>query len=230
VSSVVNITLSGLPATVRKLQALPDKIQRRAVGKAVRAGTRPLVIAARKNAPRSTGIFRASLDVKIKSYKSGTVQIGIVGQKTERAVSKMREIMAGKKLTGKLGKGRGGISGGGDLVPVHFIEEGTKPHIIGAERLKRKQVATTKAWRDAQRAKGLDPRAFRTFIVQAKPIVLRNRSGQVVFVGAVNHPGTRAEHPIRRAADEKASEAANRFAEKLESEVNAEAIKLATGI
>jgi hypothetical protein len=121
VAAVTTITVQGLPATLRKLETLPGKIQKRSMQKAIRAGGAPFVRAARSNAPRLTGLFKRSLDQKIVSYRGGQVVISIVGQKSE--------VRARKKVR----KGRGGISGRGDLVPIHFVEEGIRPHDIPKE-------------------------------------------------------------------------------------------------
>ena len=182
---VTTVTLTGVPATVRKLLDLPAKIQARCMRKAVNAGGAPLVKAAKRFAPRLTGLFKRSLDQKIKSYRAGQVVVSIVGQKSE------------VKNRRKLRKGRGGISGRGDLVPVHFVEESTKPHRI--------------------------PKAGRG------PLVLRSRSGASVIVGSVQHPGTRGQHPIRRAADAAGEAAIEAFADKLTTEVDIEAAKIAAG-
>ena len=198
---IVNVTLQGLPQTIATLNTFPKKIQKRALVKAVRAGVRPLLVASRRNAPRLTGIFRASLDTKIKSYRDGVVQVGIVGQKKDRRAERStnREIRAGRALTGRLGRGRGGISGRGDLVPVHFVENPTKPHQIPKDG-----------------RKGM--------------LLLRLPSGHRMLVDSVSHPGTKGSRPIARAAEAATGEANARFAEKLTIEVEAEAAKIAAGV
>lgn len=176
---IASFTLQGLPETVRRLEELPKRIEKRCMTKAVRAGAAPLVKAAKANAPRATGLFKRSLDSKIKSYGQGRVTLAIVGQK--KTVTQRR----------KLRKGRGGISGRGDLVPVHFVEEPTRPHRIPKE------------------GRG--------------PLRLKLPSGQLAVVQSVEHPGTRGQHPIRRAADSAAGTAAQAFADKLSAEVEREA-------
>jgi hypothetical protein len=118
---VVRLTIEGLPATIRKLGQLPFRMQKRAMAKAIRAGGNVFVKAAKRNAPRATGLFKRSLDQKVKSYRGGQIVVSITGQKSE------------VKNRRKLRKGRGGISGRGDLVPIHFVEEDTKPHRIPKE-------------------------------------------------------------------------------------------------
>jgi hypothetical protein len=183
---IVSVTLQGLPETLARLREFPRKVQKRCLVKAVRAGVRPLLTTARKNAPRRTGLFRGSLDTKIKSYKDGAVQVGIVGQAKGRMASR------------GLRKGRGGISGRGDLVPVHFVENDIKPHRIPKDG-----------------RKGM--------------LLLRLPSGHRMLVESVQHPGTKGQRPIARAAESATGEANARFAEKLTVEVEAEAAKIAAG-
>jgi hypothetical protein len=209
------MTLVGLPETVKRLQALPDKIQKRAMSKAIRAGGNVFVKAAKRNAPRATGLFKRSLDQKVKSYRGGAVTISIVGQKSE------------VKSRRKLRKGRGGISGRGQLVPIHFIEEDTRPHRIPKE-FRKTQIKTTKEHRDRMRALGLE---FRKWKVERRgPLVLRLPSGQQVIVDSIEHPGTRGTHPIRRAAESSYAAAGEAFAAKLRIETDAEVAKLASSI
>jgi hypothetical protein len=177
-AGATTVTLEGLPATVRRLRLLPDKIEKRCLSKAVRAGAAPLLKAARRNWPRLTGLSKRSLDQKVKSYRGGQVVVAIVGQ------------AGAVKNRKKLRKGRGGISGRGDIVPVHFIEEGTKPHRIPKE------------------GRGM--------------LLLRLPGGGKVLVDHVQHPGTRGQHPIRRAADSAGGAAGEAFTAKLEAEVSRE--------
>lgn len=180
------IELEGLAETRQRLLQLPDRIQKRCMSKAVRAGGALFVKAAKRNAPRLTGLFKRSLAQRVKSYQAGKVVVSITGQ--QNTVKNRR----------KLRRGRGGISGRGDLVPIHFVEENTKPHRIPKE------------------GRGM--------------LILRNRSGgRVLVYSVVHHPGTRGQHPIRRAADSQAGAAAQEFAKKLAIEVDAEVAKLAVG-
>jgi hypothetical protein len=177
-TEIARVTLEGLPETVRKLAELPKRIEKRCMTKAVRAGAAPLVKAAKAAAPRLTGLFKRSLDSKVKSYAQGRVTVAIVGQK--------KQVTQRKKLR----RGRGGISGRRDLVPVHFVEEDTRPHRIPKE------------------GRG--------------PLTLRLPSGQTVTVSSIQHPGTRGQHPLRRAADAASGVAAQQFTEKLRVEVDRE--------
>lgn len=184
-AAVTTITLVGLPQTLRRLQELPQKIQKRCMMKAVRAGGAPLLKAARRNWPRLTGLSKRSLDQKVVSYGAGRVVVSIVGQRKNALI----------RARAKLRKGRGGISGRGDVVPVHFVEEATKPHRI--------------------------PKYGRGMLILRTPAGLR-------AIDHVMHPGTRGQHPIRRAADSASGEAGQAFAAKLEQEVSREVDSMRT--
>lgn len=202
------VQLTGLPETVKRLQQLPTKIQLRAMRKAANAGTQPLLRAARRNSPRATGRFAKTLGAKVKQYRNGAVVVAIIGQEEKN-----------KRLK-KLAKGRGGISGRGGLVPIHFVEEDTRPHRIPKE-FKKTQLKTTKEYRDKMRAAGKEFRVYK--IERRQPMMLRLPSGQRVFVEKIYHPGTRGQHVIQRAADSAGGAAAEAFAAKLAQEVDREA-------
>jgi hypothetical protein len=121
VAAVVELKIEGLETTLRRLQAFPGRVQRKCLRKAVAAGASSVVKAVKARSPRSTGIFRRSIAAKIKGYQSGEIYVAIVGQADK--------IRSAKKVRA----GRGGISGRGDIVPIHFVEEGVKPHQIPKE-------------------------------------------------------------------------------------------------
>lgn len=117
-AGVVELKIEGLETTLRRLQAFPVKVQKKCLRSAVAAGAVPLVRAAKAASPQRTGIFRRSLAAKVKGYQGGAIQVAIVGQADKIRSSK------------KVRAGRGGISGRGQIVPIHFVEDGTKPHVI----------------------------------------------------------------------------------------------------
>lgn len=123
---VATIKLEGLETTLRRLRTFPAKVQKKCLRKAVSAGAVPLVKAAKKASPQLRGIFKRSLTTKVKGYQGGAVEVAIVGQSAK--------IRSAKKVRA----GRGGISGRGDVVPIHFIEDGVRPHRIPKEGSKRK--------------------------------------------------------------------------------------------
>ena len=107
------IAVTGVESTTAALNTLPKKMAKRAVRKSVNAGGGVFLKAARRNAPRANGTFRRSLIVKVKNYQAGSV--AIIGQN--------RNAKGSAKI-----KRSGGISGRGDVVPSHFIENPIKPH------------------------------------------------------------------------------------------------------
>jgi len=112
-------TITGVQQTQRALNSLETRVRKKVLRKSVRAGGGVILKGERKHAPRSTGLFKRSLAQKVKSYKSGNV-VSIVGQK------KGAKITSRKKLR----KGSGGISGRGQVVPIHLVDQPTRHHII----------------------------------------------------------------------------------------------------
>jgi hypothetical protein len=203
----MTLKIDGMPATVRALEELPRNIQKLAIGKALRAGTAPTIKAARRLAPRATGLLKRSIVAKFKSYRGGAVQIEIIGQGSE------------VKNRKKLKAGRGGISGRGDIVPVHLVEEDTKPHGI-PKTVRLKQIKTSKEWRDAQRAQGLAPRKYAQIRRLYKPLAIQ-AGGGVIYRGSARHPGTQGSHFLREASESTMGQTTQRFSEKLKTEVEA---------
>ena len=109
----------GIKRTQRALDELETRVRKKVLRKSVRAGGAVILKVERKHVPRMTGLLKRSLAQKVKSYKSGNV-IAIVGQK------KGAKITARKKLR----KGTGGISGRGDVVPIHLVDQPIQPHEI----------------------------------------------------------------------------------------------------
>lgn len=174
----ISMTLHGTATLIRRLEGFENKVAARILGKATRAGTAPFVKAAKSNAPKVTGIFKRSLTSVQRSYRAGRVKVGIVGQQK------------GKKFESKK-RGRGGISGRGDVVPIHFVEEDTRPHRIESDR----------------------------------PLAI-SANGNTVYRLSVDHPGTRGQHPIRKAAESSQATATIAFQAKLATEIDAEAARM----
>lgn len=181
---LASFQLEGLPETNRKLQQLGGKIEKKIIMKAMRAGAAPLVKGIKKFSPRRTGLFRRSLQAKLRWYSRSRVALAVIGQQKD----------VGQLHVRKIRKGRGGISGRGKVVPIHFIEEGTGPHRIPNDNSKMGNI----------------------------PMVFRLPSGRRIVVDHVDHPGSRAQHVVRRTADQYGLEAAEQFALKFEIEVDRE--------
>ena len=129
----VEFRVVGIDRAVKQLKELDYKTRKKVMRKAVRAGIAPIVKAAKRNAPQTTGLLKRSITTKVKTYAvSGTV-VGVVGQrKVKREDGRYTAAAAGG--TKKLKKGRGGISGRGDVVPIHLVENAVSPHSITAIR------------------------------------------------------------------------------------------------
>lgn len=121
---VATMRVEGLAEANKRLQAFPGKIQKRVIRKAVNAGAQPMLQAVRANTPRRTGITRRGMAVKLKAYRQAMV--AIVGQ----------DKRARPKALKGAGSIRGGISGRGYPVPIHLLDQPTKPHRIGSRLLR----------------------------------------------------------------------------------------------
>lgn len=202
---VTDVRLEGLETTLRRLEAFPRKVAQKCLRKAVSAGAVPLVRAVKVASPQLTGIFRRSISSKVKAYRGGEVVVSIVGQ--------ANKIRSAKKVRA----GRGGISGRGDVVPIHLIENPVKPHRIPLRDYKLKQLQTTKAFRDYERSLGKDPRVYKR-IWRDKPLAIALPDG-VIFRWHAQHPGLRGGGIVRRAAETAGDAAAARVEEKLRDEI-----------
>ena len=83
----IDISLLGDKALQRKLNRLPQKIQKKVMRQALREGARPILAAAKTNAPVDTGRMKASL--KLRSHKARRGNFGVevrTGTRTELGI------------------------------------------------------------------------------------------------------------------------------------------------
>lgn len=85
--------LLGLNETIKRLSLLDEKLRRKHLKKAVSAGATPTLNAMRAKVAVRTGLLRASLTKKIKSYKGGAVANATIGARSIKLVDKK-----GKKI------------------------------------------------------------------------------------------------------------------------------------
>lgn len=119
------ITVENERQVLAQLQAIDRKVQRRTVRRATTAAGKVALNESRRQATTTqvTGFFRRSLTTKSKSKKGRTtVYVGQAKQKSFKA----------RKSTRVKNKNLSQIQRGGKPVPIHWIERGTKPHIIRA--------------------------------------------------------------------------------------------------
>ncbi len=77
--SAIPFTLQGDKALMRTLDRLPAAMQRRVVRPGVRAALSPINKAAKRKAPKETGLLKKSIGVKMKSFNRTGVIWGAVG-------------------------------------------------------------------------------------------------------------------------------------------------------
>jgi len=73
------VLLQGHKKLLRKLQRLPDAVQRRILRPAVNKALTPINRDAKRRAPKETGLLRRSIGKKVKVYKRTGVVWGAVG-------------------------------------------------------------------------------------------------------------------------------------------------------
>jgi hypothetical protein len=123
--------LEGVDRCVFKFESLASATQRTIMRKAVRAGGGPFLAAVRAKAPVKNRLLKRSLVLLIRAY-SGSVW-AIIGQEKSKSFDKARLKI--KRL--------GGISGRGDLVPLHLVEEPTRGHTIQSSGKRKALVIPT---------------------------------------------------------------------------------------
>ncbi len=183
------MTITGIPSTIRILNELPKRQQKKIIPKAARAGGNPFLKAARANAPGTNKIFKRSLILLVRRYATGA--FAIIGQDKGKVTSGAK---AARKRTI-----RGGISGRGDVVPIHLVENPTRAHLV---QPKNKRTL----------AFGFDA-----------------DTGTSIFARSIRHPGTRGSRFVRKSAQQAQSQAIREFENKLRVETLAEAGRLGSG-
>jgi HK97 gp10 family phage protein len=68
------VTLEGGAALERKLKALDDKVSKKIVTKALRAGAKIILTAAKTAAPKRLGLLKKSLKVRAAKRKKGNIR------------------------------------------------------------------------------------------------------------------------------------------------------------
>jgi len=177
------VRLTGADRAVAVLNGLERKTQKRILPKAVRAAGAPFLKAARRFCPKGNRLLSRSLALVMRRY-SGSVLVVIGQEKTKRFDKAKTKI-----------KRRGGISGRGELTPLHLVEEDVKPHAVRPRSAK---------W------------------LRAKRLVFQV-GGKTIYTTEVQHPGRRGDHFVRAAAVASEAEGVRQFTDKLATEVMKEA-------
>lgn len=195
----MTVKVEGAQVTARKLLSLGDKVAKKVVGKAANAGGRPLLKAVRRSAPRRNGLLAKSLDMKVKRYGAGAA--AVVGQiKSDKHRGRVIQRMLKKDVDIR----SGGISGRGDFVPLHMVENQVKAH-------------------------GIRPRNNQRVYGERGALVFWT-GGRFVAVRGVQHPGHPGRQFVRSSTEQTTPEAFTAAENKLTVEVNAEADKAAASL
>lgn len=193
--------IEGVEAAVKKLERFTGSVQRKVVRKGVNAGGAIQLKRARALAPKGkTGFFRRSLTKVTRSYAKRGVFVSLVGQQKKKTFSDKAIATANKR---KGGSG-GGISGQGKVVPIHLIENPTKPHV-------QRQSAAMRR-RGRRRA--------------ARKVMVFRSGGGTIFASKINHPGTKGAGFLKQAESSSRAAVSAAMASKISAEADAEAAKL----
>lgn len=94
----------GLDAVRKKLATLAAKSGKKVIRDGVKAGAKPMLQAAKAEAPKDTGTLVKALGVKQKTYRNGIVVVGMVGARVGQARSVTRSFTKRGKQRIKLKK------------------------------------------------------------------------------------------------------------------------------
>ena len=133
---MIKYELQGMAEANKAFDKLDKKIKRKVTRKAVNAAVRPTIKAARKLAPKQTGLLRRSLTHKIKNYRKGAIFVAIAGQRVDGATKAFERAA----IKAQSDKRRGGLSAKGKAVPIHLVESRVRPHTIKARPLENVMV------------------------------------------------------------------------------------------
>ena len=112
----------GLQKLLEKLSTLPKKVQKKTLNKAIAAGNRIILGAAKARVRRRTGMLARALGQRVKIYRSGGVVVGITGPRTGYVKTR-----TGRKATA-LAK-RFAAAGVKPTKYAHLVEQGhSGPH------------------------------------------------------------------------------------------------------
>lgn len=74
--------LTGLTSALAALDKVSDRLRGKVLRKALTAGQKPLIAAARSRAPKRTGLLRKSLGSKVKIYRTSNSFVAVTGPRT----------------------------------------------------------------------------------------------------------------------------------------------------
>jgi len=118
----ISFDLTGDKALMRKLDKLSDKMGRRVLMKAMRAGSRPIVVAARARVPVETEGLKKSIGTRFKWYGGTGTYVAVVGPRIKYL--KKKDASGKRRLVLNAKGGRISVLAGQH---GYIVEYGTKP-------------------------------------------------------------------------------------------------------
>ena len=121
------VRVVGLSETLKKIDSLERRVRRKFVRRSATKGARIVTRAVSRNAPRSGGGLKKSIDSKIVVYPGAVV--AIVGQnkaKARKSKAHQKAVTSGKFAN------KGGITQTGEIVPIHLVDQPIRSHTVRA--------------------------------------------------------------------------------------------------
>lgn len=201
--SGLTVKIRGLEETKAALKALPVQLQRRVVRPALTKASKPMLLAARRLAPRDTKALAKSLIRKMKTYTQSGNILAVIAPKKQETLMLVRKGSYSKKPQRV-----------NPAYYAHLVHGGTRSHSLqkedklartGAMNQKRevKRSANMRRWAaDLQKAKTQAQREkILAKIERSLQYAVLNRTEKQTE-GAKRHPGTKPNPFLIRAFEQ----------------------------
>lgn len=97
----MRVKLTGLDPLVKKLKGMKRSVQNRILNRALRAGARPIITAARQAAPHDTGLTKKSLGMVLRRNRKRTSAYVVMGPRSDYLMIRDRATGGKTVLHGK---------------------------------------------------------------------------------------------------------------------------------
>lgn len=104
----------------RRLERIPESMRKKALKKALRSASRPIINDARGRVPVESGMLRRSLGVKVaQGRRRRSTAYAVIGPRTKFRAKKLEQQVAGTRFAGRR-----------PSLYAHLVEFGTSAHRI----------------------------------------------------------------------------------------------------
>jgi HK97 gp10 family phage protein len=117
------IKVEGAKELIANLKRADKKIQKRVLTNAIKASGKPIIKAARSNAPIRTGTLAKSLGSKAKSYNKGNTKAIIIGPRASIVDGYQGKVIRPVNYAHLVEKGFNNVKAGAFIQGTNFIEK-----------------------------------------------------------------------------------------------------------